>query len=737
MWFVNEIVAHLYWNNAYKVAAEALRLDTPNKARPPVVVTLDRRVELTPARAAAVLEQLHRLGAARVFFDDNVPVDPLPGGNDRMIAAVRAFGPSLAFVVRSEKAEQDPDLLRFPPPEIVGRASTVISLWELNFLHYATRTPYSFSIDGRRYPSFSAALSDPQGLDRHRRIYPDFSLSANDEVQVSADAVVRGTVSRSQIAGRTVVLASLDRAPGMGFFGQPPKPPLIIDIAGARALAKPLSVAVGPVPLLAFAVALVLLGRRSRNGLLKAMIYALTVCVIFVVPVPARRYGIVLGPETAILFLPLYGALRAWQRRMRRIRHTNSSGLPNLLAFSNSVLPPGQDIFVAAVARYEEILATLPKDLHAECARQIARRLSVGSGASEIFQGEGGHFAWSEEARPLDVQLGHVEGLRALFSAPLQLGEHTFDTNIHFGLDRNEGLDTSTRVNSALASATEALGNGRAVELYEAQRLADAPWELSLHARIDEGLRNGDIWLAFQAQWNLAENRMCGAEALIRWNHPTRGPIAPDAFILQAERAGRIDSLTYWVLEQAITAAHELNAIGPRFQMSVNLSAQMVDKADLVANFAEIVRRRKIDPSLLTVEVTETSSVRNRPAACHNLTQLRQLGFRLSIDDFGTGEASLAYLADLPSDELKIDRRFVAKLTSSDRDRTIVQNTIALAHALHQEVVAEGIEDAATAAMLRDLGCDFAQGYHLGRPKPFDAFVADYAATISGESRTV
>ncbi|WP_082701674.1 EAL domain-containing protein [Novosphingobium sp. FSW06-99] len=429
----------------------------------------------------------------------------------------------------------------------------------------------------------------------------------------------------------------------------------------------------------------------------------------------------------------VFAAIRLWQKRIRRVQHTSSSGLPNMLALSNSVLPVGCDVVVATIARYEEILATLPQDLHGECARQIARRIAVGCGAGEIYHSDGGHFAWVEEARPLDMQLSHLEGLRALFAAPLQVGPHTFDTNIHFGLDRNEGVETATRVNSALASANEALSSGRVIELFEAQRLAEAPWELSLHARIDEGLRNGDIWLAFQSQWDIASNRICGAEALIRWNHPTRGPIAPNAFILQAERAGRIDALTYWVLDQAIVAALAINARGERFQMSVNLSGQMVDKPDLVKNFADIALRRGIDPGLITIEVTETSSVGNRPAAVHNLTRLRQIGFRLSIDDFGTGEASLTYLADLPSDELKLDRRFVSRITDSHRERAIVASTIGLAHALGQTVVAEGIEDAATLALLRDMGCDHAQGFYLGRPQPFAVFEREYEARYHRE----
>ena len=109
-----------------------------------------------------------------------------------------------------------------------------------------------------------------------------------------------------------------------------------------------------------------------------------------------------------------------------------------------------------------------------------------------------------------------------------------------------------------------------------------------------------------------------------------------------------------------------------------------------------------------------------------NLTQLRQLGFRLSIDDFGTGEASLAYLADLPSDELKLDRRFIARICDSDRERAIVASTIGLAHALGQTVVAEGIEDAPTLALLHDMGCDHAQGFYLGRPQPFAVFEREY-----------
>ena len=613
----------------------------------------------------------------------------------------------------------------------------MVSAWNSNFIYNIVSGPVSVVLNGKTYPTLSVRLAHLQNV-QATTYYPDYALDPATIPKVSAQDLLEGKVAAAAITGRTVIVTSPGQAPLAGYFGHEMVPTLVHDIAGASALRKPFSLDLTPLPLLALTILGLLMANRIARYRFRIPAYAILVAAIIVLPAMARTAGIVLGPAPAIFALMCYGALRIWQKRTRRIQQTNASGLPNLLALSNNELEVGRDVVVAVIARFEEILATLPASLHGEYARQIARRISIGAGAETIYQGDGGHFAWTEEARPLEMQIGHLEGLRALFSAPLQIGHHTFDTTIHFGLDRNEGLDTLTRVNSALASANEALGNGRAIELFEANRLAEAPWELSLHARIDEGLRHGDIWLAFQPQWSLADQRIYGAEALIRWNHPTRGAISPDAFILQAERAGRIDALTYWVLEEAITAALKLNAYGHRFLMSINLSAQMVDKPDLVPNIAEIVARRGIDPSLLTVEITETSGVRNRPAACHNLSQLRSMGFRLSIDDFGTGEASLAYLADLPSDELKLDRRFVSRVTTSPRDHAIVSSTIALAHALNQQVVAEGVEDQATLLALRDLGCDFAQGFHLGRPQAFPAFCAMFEQSQkSNQTRSI
>jgi EAL domain-containing protein (putative c-di-GMP-specific phosphodiesterase class I) len=716
---------HGYWNVRYKLNQHSADSSI-------VVIELDGSAEhsedstVSASRLASVLERVRRQMPYRVFVDAPVKYGADAAGDRALLEAVRAFGSGVSLVVRSTSVgslERDDSFrdLKLPPSSLAAAAPVVVSVWNANFLDYAVFSPYAVDVRGQRYPTFAASLAGvPSGL--QDTFQPDFLVAPDSVPRVREASLVSGSYAPGLLTGRTVIVTQADNAPPIGYFGSGRVHPLAVDIAGASGLAKPVSLGLGQLPLLLLVWLLMRAGSRANRNRKKLVLHGSAVLSATLVPTLLQIVGIKLDVGAALAAITVYGGGRIWQLRVRRVQHTSASGLPNLLALSEKPFEVGRDVIVAVIARYEEILATLPKELHGECARQIARRLSVGSGIETIYNGEGGHFAWTEEARPLEMQLNHLEGLRALFSAPLQIGTYTFDTNIHFGLDRNEGLDAQTRVNSAVASANDAMGSGRSVELFEAERLAEASWELSLHARIDEGLRNGEIWLAYQSQWDMGTGLPCGAEALIRWNHPTRGPIAPDEFILQAERAGRIDALTYWVFEEAITAALSLNEPGRHFQISVNLSAQMVDKPSLVSTLLEIVRRRSIDPRLLTIEVTETSSVRNRPAAVQNLSQLRAMGFRLSIDDFGTGEASLAYLADLPSDELKLDRRFVSRLLTHDRERHIIRSTIDLAHALGQTVVAEGIEDEATYRALARMGCDVGQGYFLGRPQSFAEF---------------
>ncbi len=648
----------------------------------------------------------------------------------QLVSELRTLDHKVSLVARfAEPDTLSPQAIDLPGPAVTGGVPVVVSGWLTNFWRYGTNAPYAVKLGDKTFPTLSAAMAGKSGT-TESFYRPDFTIDPSTVRTISASQLLLGNVAPGLLTGRIVVVTEARSGPGMriGYFGHGQVDPLYLDIAGVAGLRSGLALNIEWFPLVLLFAGMALLASRLGTRRLRYPAYVAVGVVTLFGPVLLEQLGIYSNPSASLVAALAYGALRLWAKWRRRMLQTSASGLPNFVALASRPVPTGHDVVVATISRYEEFLATLSQNLHGECARQISRRFSVGCRTNEIFHGDGGHFAWVEPARSAEQQIEHFEGMRALFSAPLLVGGHMFDTNVHFGLDRNYEYDTLTRLNTALVAATEALKNGRTIEQFEANRLANAPWELSLLARIDEGMRNGDIWLAFQPQWDYRELRICGAEALIRWNDPVRGPIRPDEFILQAERAGRIDALTYWVLDQAITAAEDFNTFGPPFQMSINLSAQMVDKPSLVSSIGEIVQRRGIDARLLTVEVTETASVYNRPAAIRNLQQLRTMGFRLSIDDFGTGEASLCYLADLPSDELKLDRRFVSRIVKHERERQIVLSTINLAHALRQTVVAEGIEDLPTFDALRQMGCDVGQGYYIGRPETFEQLRGRYAA---------
>jgi EAL domain-containing protein (putative c-di-GMP-specific phosphodiesterase class I)/CHASE2 domain-containing sensor protein len=704
---------HIYWHVRFRLP----QISVPDSI---VLVTVDDEKTgrlLGDSEAAGLIRTLVGQAPKQIYIDrpidfsQNTPLTEELSQHAGKVTLVRRVG-DLADTDAVSKALSE---------RSAGDLPVVYSGWYMDFMRYAQGAPQMLKAGGKEYPSFANALagSEPES---ETPFIPNFSVDPDSVLTVPAAQLLNGGIAPGAFTGRSVIVSGARRSDDalIGYFGHGRINPVSLDIAGAVSINSGNTANIGGLPLLAGFISLILLGKRLRRKAVRYLSYGITVAFVVLGPMLLQMLGIYSIPEFGIIACAVYGGIEFWSKWRRRVLQTNSSGLPNFVALNQVAIPEDSEVVVATISRYEEMLATLPQRLHAECAQQIARRFAVGAGTDGIYQGEGGYFAWVARTAPPEQQSEHFEGLRALFSAPLLVGGHMFDTNVHFGLDRNSQFDTTTRLNAALASAHDAQKAGRTIEQFEAKRLADAPWELSLLARIDEGMKNGDIWVAYQPQWDYAEGAISGAEALVRWNDPQRGPIRPDAFIVQAEKAGRIDALTYWVFEQAISAAQEVDRLGNPFQMSINLSALLVDKPSLISSVAEIARRRNIDCRRFTIEITETAGVYNRPAAVQNLQQLRAMGFRLAIDDFGTGESSLLYLAELPSDELKIDQHFVSRIATSEREREIVNSTIRLAHALKQTVVAEGIEDQQTFDMLRQMGCDTGQGFFIGRPGTFD-----------------
>ena len=231
-----------------------------------------------------------------------------------------------------------------------------------------------------------------------------------------------------------------------------------------------------------------------------------------------------------------------------------------------------------------------------------------------------------------------------------------------------------------------------------------------------QALANDELELFFQPKIDARSGKVTAAEALLRWNHPTRGMVMPSDFIALAERSGLIGPIGNWVIEAACKQARAWRDKGLRMRVAINLSAHQMRQDDIADRIAEALTRHRIHPSLLTCEITETAAMEDTGATQETFRRLGELGAHLSIDDFGTGYSSLSYLRQLPAEELKIDASFVADVDQSADARAVVDAVVKLAHALGLKVVAEGVETLRQHKVLVELGCDELQGYLFAKP---------------------
>jgi EAL domain-containing protein (putative c-di-GMP-specific phosphodiesterase class I) len=249
------------------------------------------------------------------------------------------------------------------------------------------------------------------------------------------------------------------------------------------------------------------------------------------------------------------------------------------------------------------------------------------------------------------------------------------------------------------------------------------PEKLALEALLRRALAQGEFQVYYQPQVDIATGQIIGAEALVRWQNPDRGIISPIEFIPLAEATGLIIQIGEWVLLSACAqAASWLEAGFSPFRISVNLSARQLSDPQLKARIVQILETTGLDPSNLELEMTESALVENATVAGATLNELKALGIRIAVDDFGTGYATLGYLKQFAFDSLKIDRIFVRNANEDTQNAAITTAVILLGHSLNMTVIAEGVETEAELAFLKKHQCDIMQGYLFSRPQPAPIF---------------
>jgi diguanylate cyclase (GGDEF)-like protein len=316
---------------------------------------------------------------------------------------------------------------------------------------------------------------------------------------------------------------------------------------------------------------------------------------------------------------------------------------------------------------------------------------------------------------PLDLPDRILAALRQGIDLDGSGSTHSFTASIGIAVGQYAAPDALLRDADLALYAAKAAGKDRHA-LFDASMNTSAEGRLEFEGDLGAALREEQLFLHYQPIFDLSRHEVIGVEALVRWRHPARGVVPPDEFIPMSEESGLILSIGRWVLAEACRQAARWHARGDLISIFVNVSAQQLSRD----GFAEDVRRALetsgIDPSLLALEITETTLMHDVAAAGERLKEIKALGVRVAIDDFGTGYASLSQLQRMPVDILKIDSSFVAALSDAGQGRELLEAILGVGQALSLTVVAEGVETQVQLTALEEMGCERAQGYLLGRP---------------------
>ncbi len=449
-----------------------------------------------------------------------------------------------------------------------------------------------------------------------------------------------------------------------------------------------------------------------------------------------KEVALLIAGGLLLLWLVLYRIVAGASRRLRAqarendrlARYDRLTGLANRTLYCERLdaeLRAGRDqgaVLIADIEGFKQINNTFGNDAGDELLRTVAQRLEHDlDGVALVARVGNDEFAMLSCPLPSGGAASVASAVQRMLEAPVVLDGVDVNVEVSIGIAPMDGASgTATElIQHAEAALGRARITGSSVEEYSPQRDHFDPVRLSLLGQVRTALERCEFVVHYQPKLDLRSQRVTGVEALVRWQHPDKGLLAPGEFVPMVEQTALIGPLTANIVEQAVGDLASWRRQGLELEVAINLSARSLLDAELPAQLLEIARRHEVAPELLTIEVTESATLVDPDAAIAVLQRLRAEGFKVSIDDYGTGNASIDYLARLPATEIKIDRSFVAAICEDPRADAVVRSTINLAQHLALTVVAEGIETQEVLDHVTELGCDLAQGYLMARPLPY------------------
>jgi diguanylate cyclase (GGDEF)-like protein len=433
------------------------------------------------------------------------------------------------------------------------------------------------------------------------------------------------------------------------------------------------------------------------------------------------------------------------QRIEREARHDLLTGLPNRLSFERSVgdaatAQSGGQFFVVLLDldRFKEVNDTLGHHAGDQLLIETGGRLRAVLAPGDVLA----RLA-ADEFAVVGQRGTREEMLELAWACVREVGRPVTIDGLEIVVTASAGLavvDENVEEGAPLRYADVAMFNAKTqrsgVEVYRDEIDRRTPARLSMLGDLRTAIEDEQLHMHLQPKLDLSTGTVVGAEALVRWTHPMRGVVTPAQFVRIAEDTGLIKQLTDLMLHRGISTLSDIHRRGYLLGLSVNLSTHDLLDRRLAERVQQHLTANNVDPSMLTLEITESSLLIDAPRARATIDELHEVGVSLSIDDFGTGYSSLSYLRRLPVAELKIDQSFIANVLLDEQDEVIVRSTIDLGHNLGLVVVAEGVENNEVLERLRELGCDVAQGYCISRPLAPGHFLS-WLATTGHPSRRV
>lgn len=679
---------------------------------------------------ARVIDRLVAAGATVVAFD--VDFSSRGNGDAALAAAIdRADGKVVLPTIRQASEFEGTDYIdSLPAPALRNRAALAAVSVAPDDDGNVRSAPIGTITAGVPRPSLSAMLAarsgaadeqfridyaiDPATIPRHSFIDIrdgrfDPAAIRGKQVIIGATAVEMGDRYAVPVHGvipGVVVQALATETLYAGVPGVLPWPVALaiaallgLAVLRLRRTAALVAAAIG-IPLLVFAIGV---ATRATLGATFAYVPALVTVAITIIGAAAMQVG------------------RVWlDRRM----HDAATGLPNRPALANALRDtPGAVVAVARIVDFERLAAGLSADAVAQALHRVCDRIRLVEGTVELYRVGETMLGWIAAG---DVGDAHdrFDRLRVLMLSPVEVDGRRIDVALTLGLAaRREGEAMRTIAHAVLA-AEQALADGGGVHVHDSAAEEAVERDLSLLGELSDAVANGGLHVLYQPKLDIARGSIASVEALVRWNHPTRGLLRPDLFIPLAERNDRIAGLTLFVIERTLADLDAWARAGHPLTGAVNISAKLLASPDFTASLGQLLDASPVPPTSLIFEITESAAMTDPDAAGAALDAFRAIGIAISMDDYGTGQSTLSYLKKLPLNELKIDRSFVQFAHQNRGDAILVRSTIDLAHDLGLKVVAEGVEDEGCLAFLASVGCDMAQGYLISRPVAADAVAA-------------